>query len=73
MKLSHNLSVNAKCLTNSPSYTFESLYKGLPFPGQCYSLNQQCQYLKGPQSIYCDGVSLYFNKKWASRSLHRIF
>ena len=53
------MSVNTKCLTNIPTSTFQSLYKGLTFPGQCYSLNQQCQHLFGPQSIYCNGVSLY--------------
>jgi hypothetical protein len=59
---SGQLSVNAKCLTNIPTSTFQSLYKGLRFPGQCYSLNQQCQYLYGANSIYCNGVSLYFKK-----------
>ena len=33
------------------------------FPGQCYSLDQQCKYLYGAQSIYCNGVSAYFENK----------
>ena len=46
-----------QCLLNIPAQAANSLYNATQYPGQCYSLDQQCQLIFGLNSRYCNGVS----------------
>jgi hypothetical protein len=55
-KISH-VSDKAQCLQNFPSIILND--NNMPYPGQCYSLDQQCKLIFGPQSEFCYTVSLF--------------
>ncbi len=53
-----DISEKAQCLKNFPSFRLND--NNMTYPGQCYSLDDQCKLIYGPKSEFCYEVSLLF-------------